>query len=142
MTDGAHQANCEISLRIPGPVEGVWSPEHIEEVVRNLLQNALKFGRDKPVEVEIRADETHAWLTVKDHGIGIAQADQERIFERFQRAVNPLNYGWFGLGLWISAQLVKASGGKISVRSEPGQGAIFTFSLPRFPVDSAHRSGL
>jgi PAS domain S-box-containing protein len=142
MTDAAHQANCEVSLQTPGPVHGVWSPEHIEEVVRNLLQNALKFGRDKPVQVEIRADETYAWLTIKDHGIGIAQADQERIFERFQRAVNPLNYGGFGLGLWISAQLVKASGGKISVRSKPGQGATFTFSLPRIPVDSAHRSGL
>jgi signal transduction histidine kinase len=138
MTEAARQANCEVSLQTSGPVKGFWSPEHIEEVVRNLLQNALKFGRDQPVDVEVGADEMHAWLTVKDHGIGIAEADQERIFERFQRAVDPSNYGGFGVGLWISRQLVKASGGEIGVRSKPGQGATFRFSLPRFPVGGGH----
>ena len=137
MTEAAQQAKCEVSLRTPGSVEGIWSPQHIEEVVRNLLQNGLKFGRNHPVDVEVGADETHAWLTVKDQGIGIAKADQARIFERFQRAVDPSNYGGFGVGLWISRELVNASGGQISVRSEPGQGATFTVSLPRSPVDGA-----
>jgi PAS domain S-box-containing protein len=142
MTEAAQQARCEVSLRTPGPVEGFWSPEHIEEVVRSLLQNALKFGRGQPVHVEVGADQSQAWLTVEDHGIGIAEAEQERIFERFQRAVDPSNYGGFGVGLWISRQLVKASGGEISVRSEPGQGATFRFSLPRFPGDGAEGNGL
>jgi PAS domain S-box-containing protein len=137
MTEAVQQANCKISLQTPGSIEGFWSPRHIEEVVRNLLQNALKFGRDQPVEVEVGADQTRAWLIVKDHGIGIAEADQERIFERFQRAVDLGNYGGFGVGLWISRQLVKASGGEISVRSKPGQGATFTFSLPRSRVNAA-----
>ena len=137
MTEAAQQAKCEVSLRTQGSVEGIWSPQHIEEVVRNLLQNGLKFGRNHPVDVEVGADETHAWLTVKDQGIGIAKADQARIFERFQRAVDPSNYGGFGVGLWISRELVNASGGQISVRSEPGQGATFTVSLPRSPVDGA-----
>ena len=97
----------------------------------------MKFGRGQPIHVDVGADEKHAWLTVKDHGIGIAEADQERIFERFQRAVDPRNYGGFGLGLWISRQIVRASGGEINVRSKPGQGATFTFSLPRAPVAGA-----
>jgi signal transduction histidine kinase len=137
MTELAQQAHCEISLQTPGPVEGLWDPVHIEEVVRNLLQNALKFGRDRPVHVEVGEDEMHAWLTVKDLGIGIAEADQDRIFERFQRAVDPSNYGGFGLGLWISRQLVNAGGGEIGVRSRPGQGATFTIALPRFQIDGA-----
>jgi PAS domain S-box-containing protein len=141
MTEEAQRANCKISLQTQAPVEGFWSPAHIEDVVRNLLQNALKFGRDHPVDVEIRADRMHAWLTVQDHGIGIAEADQERIFERFQRAVDVRNYGGFGVGLWIARQLVKASGGEISVRSKPGQGAAFTFSLPRLPVDDTRAKG-
>jgi PAS domain S-box-containing protein len=142
MTEAAQQAHCEVSLQTPGPVEGFWSPEHIEEVVRNLLQNALKFGRGKPIQIEVGADETHAWFTIEDHGIGIGDADQERIFERFQRAVDSRNYGGFGVGLWISRQLVKASGGEIGVRSKPGQGATFRFSLPRFPVDGARGNAL
>src|SRR5215472_8390490 len=136
MTEEAQRANCKISLQTPGPIDGLCSPQHIEEVVRNLLQNALRFGRDQPVDVVVGADETRAWLSVTDHGVGITQADQERIFERFQRAVNPNNYGGFGVGLWIARQLVMASGGEISAHSKPGQGATFTFSLPRFRVDA------
>ena len=131
LSEASQQANCEISLRKLAPVVGRWSPGHIEEVIRNLLHNALKFGRGKPIEVEVGGDRARAWVSVTDHGIGIAAADKERIFERFQRAVNPRNYGGFGLGLWISRQLVNASGGEISVRSEPGHGATFTVSLPR-----------
>ena len=142
MAEEAQRANCKISVQTRGHVQGFWSPAHIEEVVRNLLQNALKFGRDHPIEVEIGADQMHAWLAVKDHGIGIAEADQERIFERFQRAVDLRNYGGLGVGLWISRQLVRASGGEISVRSAPGQGATFTFWLPRFPVDDRQAKGL
>jgi len=142
MTEEAQRANCKISLQTPGPIDGLWSPQHIEEVVRNLLQNALKFGRDQPVDVVVGADETRAWLSVTDHGVGITQADQERIFERFQRAVNPNNYGGFGVGLWIARQLVMASGGEISAHSKPGQGATFTFSLPRFRVDAVQSNGL
>jgi PAS domain S-box-containing protein len=142
MREAAQQANCEVSLQTPGPVEGFWSREHIEEVVRNLLQNALKFGRGKPIQIEVGADETHAWLNVKDRGIGIGEADQERIFERFRRNVDSRNYGGLGLGLWISRQIVELSGGVITVRSKPGQGATFAFSLPRFPLDGARGNAL
>ena len=138
--ESAQQANCQISLHTPGAVGGEWSPEHVQDAIRNLLQNAIKFGRGKPIQVEVGCDADRAWVSVTDHGIGIAMADQQRIFERFQRAVNPRNYGGFGLGLWISKQLVDASGGEISVRSKPGEGATFVVSLPRSLGDRAEES--
>jgi len=131
LAETAKQANCELSLDAHAPVVGQWSPQHIQEVIRNLLQNALKFGRGKPVQVEVGGDATRAWVSVKDHGIGIAAEDQERIFGRFQRAVNPRNYAGFGLGLWIAKETVEASGGEIGVRSQAGEGATFKVSLPR-----------
>jgi PAS domain S-box-containing protein len=131
MAETAKQANCELSLHAPEPVVGEWSPEHIQEVIRNLVQNALKFGRGEPVQVTVGGDTTHGWVSVEDRGIGIAEVDQERIFGRFQRAVNPRNYAGFGLGLWIAKETVQVSGGKISVRSQPGEGATFMVSLPR-----------
>jgi len=69
-------------------------------------------------------------MVVRDHGMGIAPADQVRIFDRFERAVATQNYGGFGLGLWISRQLVEAHGGSISVKSTVGEGASFIVELP------------
>ena len=68
---------------------------------------------------------------MKDHGIGIAPADQERIFGKFERAVSMRNYGGFGLGLWIVSQLAAAHGGSVAVASARGVGSTFTLTLPR-----------
>jgi signal transduction histidine kinase len=85
----------------------------------------------RPIALELKADEAHAWLTVRDEGIGIAPGDQERIFERFERAVSEQNYSGFGLGLWIVREIVHRLGGTISVNSTPGVGSAFTVALPR-----------
>ena len=74
---------------------------------------------------------TRIWLTVRDHGIGIALADQQRIFQRFERAASERHYGGLGLGLWIASELTKGLGGEIAVDSAPGAGAAFTVVLPR-----------
>jgi len=68
---------------------------------------------------------------VQDQGIGIAPEHQARIFQQFERAAPSTNYGGLGLGLWISAQLVDAMGGTISVRSDVDVGSTFTVALPR-----------
>ena len=75
-----------------------------------------------------------AALSVQDHGIGIPREDQVRIFHRFERAVSTRHFGGLGLGLYVSAQIVRAHGGTIGVESEPGHGARFTVVLPLEPL--------
>ena len=126
----AAESRCEVTLRLE-PVSGLWDRLRLEQVVNNLVSNALKYGRGHPVEIETRAEGADAILRVVDHGIGIAPDDQRRIFERFERARGTREYGGFGLGLWIARSIVEASGGRIEVESEAGKGARFTVTLPR-----------
>jgi PAS domain S-box-containing protein len=130
----------EIVLRTAGQLGGTWDRLRIEQVVTNLIANAIKYGRGNPVQVELTADEDAAILRVIDGGIGIDERHKERIFERFERAVAGRDFGGFGLGLWISRQIVEASGGTIAVQSALGQGSTFTVRLPRagMPADRIH----
>jgi len=113
-------------------VSGRWDRLRLDQIVTNLVSNALKYGRGRPVEVALTGDATMAHLSVTDHGIGIDPEHQERLFERFERAVACRHYGGFGLGLWITRQIVGAMGGHISVESRLGTGStIFTVALPR-----------
>jgi PAS domain S-box-containing protein len=114
----------------PG-VSGSFDGVRIEQVVGNLVSNALKYGRGKPIEVNVEQQNGHALVRVKDHGIGIAPEDKDRIFQRFERAVSPDHYAGMGVGLFVTKQIVEAHGGTIRVESEPGNGAVFTVSLPR-----------
>ena len=119
-------------LRVRGEgTRAFLDPFRMEQLVTNLVANAVKYGEGKPIEVELSADEERAWITVRDNGIGIGPREQARIFERFERAVSPNQYGGFGLGLWIARQVVEASGGRISVESELGKGSAFTVVVPR-----------
>jgi len=95
-----------------------------------LLMNALQYGAGRPVEVSVSATSQRARLTITDHGIGIAQQDVGRIFERFERAVSSHHYSGLGLGLFVANQVVQAHGGEIIVDSAPGAGSTFTVILP------------
>lgn len=134
-----------IEVRFQGPTFGYWDAGRLEQVFTNLIGNALKYGAGAPIEVEGRGDDETAWVSVRDRGIGISAADQERIFRRFERAVAPndtqRHYRGLGLGLWISTELVKAFGGRISVQSSPGAGSTFTVELPRSPPGAASQPG-
>jgi signal transduction histidine kinase len=125
------QRSSTLTLKPAEPVWGCWDRIRIDQVVTNLISNALKYGRGRPVVVSVEGDEQRAWVEVEDSGIGIAPEQQELIFQRFGRGVSAQQYEGLGLGLWISRQIVAALGGTISVRSQPGEGSTFTVELPR-----------
>ena len=125
------RARCALELRIAEGITGRWDRERLEQVIDNLVANALRFGAGRPVEVVAEAEGESAHLVVRDHGIGIAPDDQRRIFERFERAVPTKHYGGFGLGLWVARNIVQAHGGEIRVWSQPGEGSRFEVTLPR-----------
>jgi signal transduction histidine kinase len=123
-------------LRVRGaeqPLVGMWDPLRLEQVVVNLLSNAVRYGLGRPVEVALWREEEVAAISVTDQGIGISEADLARIFGKFERAVSERNYGGLGLGLYITRQIVDAMGGSIEVRSKPGEGSTFTVRLPLAP---------
>ncbi|MDB5760071.1 MAG: hybrid sensor histidine kinase/response regulator [Burkholderia sp.] len=119
-----------ISLHAPQPVDGWWDEFRIEQVMVNLLTNALRYGGGKPVEVSLSPTPRGAHIDVRDHGIGISPDDRERIFQQFERAGGGRSADGLGLGLFITQQLVEAHGGSIRVASEPGVGSVFSLELP------------
>jgi PAS domain S-box-containing protein len=125
---------CTLELDTTGPVLGTWERLRMDQVITNLLSNALKYAPSTAIRLKLEADEGSATLHVIDRGPGIAPEDQERIFRRFERAVSRRNYGGFGLGLWLVREIVTRHGGNVSVRSDPGQGATFTVVVPRHPA--------
>jgi PAS domain S-box-containing protein len=122
-----------ITLRIEPQLRGVWDRSRIDQVLTNLIANAVKYGAGKPIEVEAETSEEEAIIRVIDHGIGIPADKLQKIFEPFERAVANRDYDGFGLGLWIARQFVESSGGRIGVTSRPGEGATFTVRLPLVP---------
>lgn len=126
----AAAAGCALEVRIDEDTRGHWDRMRLEQVALNLVSNALKYGRGAPVEVSLLREKAAVVLTVRDHGRGIAPADQARIFERFARLREHHAVHGFGLGLWITRQIVEAFGGTLRVESRPGEGARFIAVLP------------
>jgi signal transduction histidine kinase len=131
LVEDGQKRGCAISVDAQEGIIGWWDPGRIVQIVAALLSNAIKYGDGKPIAVEVRALGAFAEIAVHDHGIGIEREHLSRIFRRFERQVSPRNYGGFGLGLWMARQLVEASGGTITVTSDPGLGSTFRVTLPK-----------
>ncbi|WP_437527327.1 ATP-binding protein [Sorangium sp. So ce726] len=134
------RAGCTLDLDMPVTAVGRWDRLRIDQVITNLLVNAIKYGRGKPIQVRISVDGRSAVLQVADQGIGIAQEYIARIFGRFERAAPTSSYGGLGVGLYIVDQILRAHGGSIQVESAPGMGARFQVALP-LPPRAAGPSG-
>jgi two-component system, OmpR family, sensor kinase len=120
-SEAAHQ-HCRLEHAIEADVSGLFDPLAVEQVIDNLVSNALKFGAGKPVTVRLRSEGRAACLEVQDAGIGMSSDQRDRIFGRFEQIVAHHHGGGFGLGLWIANRLVGAMDGQITVSSRPGQG--------------------
>lgn len=109
---------------------GIWDSFRLEQVLNNLLSNALRYGESRQVHVSVDAHGSQVRHQVWDQGKGLAPEAIGRIFERYERAVEKSDVSGLGLGLYISRRIVEAHGGRIHVESEPGMGACFTVDLP------------
>jgi signal transduction histidine kinase len=131
---------CKVYLKSQKPIFGTWDRFRVEQIIANLLTNAAKYAPGKPIEISI--DQTHSdmILKIRDYGIGIAPENRDRIFHRFERAIDPSQKGvsGFGLGLYIVRQIVDAHGGSIHVESQRGKGSTFQVCLPLKPVHFSH----
>jgi signal transduction histidine kinase len=119
-----------VNLDAPTPVQGTWDAARVDQVITNLVSNALKYGAGRPIEISVRAHRSRATIVVRDHGVGIPLEEQSAVFGPFTRAVAARHHAGLGLGLWIAQQIVHASGGRITLESQPGAGSTFTVELP------------
>ena len=129
----AAAAGVSITLKAGGAGSGVWDEFRIEQVIVNLLDNALEYGDSKPVEVNVKRLPESVLIEIRDKGPGVATQDHKRIFEQFERGTELAKgskSSSLGLGLYISRQIVLAHGGTVTVESPPGDGATFSVSLP------------
>jgi signal transduction histidine kinase len=115
-----------------GPFEGYWDRDRLEQVLNNLIGNAIKYSPEGgQITVTTEHEGSDLIVSVLDEGIGIAERDQEHLFERFFRgSVEGQSVKGLGLGLYVTRRIIEAHGGSISVTSRPGEGSAFTFSLP------------
>lgn len=125
------QYGCLIKLDIPNKLEMFGDPIRMGQVAVNLLSNAFRFGRQKPICIRLYTKDGFVFFEVEDNGPGIRSEDQERIFERFERASSASSCGGLGLGLYICKRIVEAHRGRIGVQSSPGKGARFFVELPQ-----------
>jgi signal transduction histidine kinase len=122
----------DADVAVEGEGRAIGSPDRIQQVLVNLLDNARKYG-GPPIDVRVEPAGEETRIPVSDAGPGIPFAEQRLVFERFYRSGPALTRspGGTGLGLYISRELVRRMGGRISVRSQPGSGATFVIELPR-----------
>jgi predicted ATPase/signal transduction histidine kinase/tRNA A-37 threonylcarbamoyl transferase component Bud32 len=128
--EDASRSGCVVTVESSGAVVGSWDASRLDQVLTNLLANAIKFGAGRPVTIRVDQRNELALLVVKDAGMGIGPEHLDKIFERFERGVSTEHFGGLGLGLYICRRFVDAHGGKIGVSSKLGGGSTFLVELP------------
>lgn len=113
----------------------------MEQVVTNLISNAIKYGNGKPITGSVYGDERGSHISIQDQGFGIAPENLERIFEQFERAISADNISGLGLGLYISRQIILMHSGQVFVESIGGKGSSFLIELPSFSPAQTENHG-
>ena len=126
----AERAGCPVRLSVQEGIAAQCDAMAVEQVLENLLSNAVRYGPGRPIEVALGSEGHEIQLSVRDEGIGISERDQAQIFKRFHTLPRVSPNGGFGVGLWVTQQLVRAMQGEISVSSNPGVGSTFIVKLP------------
>jgi len=129
--DNVWENGGRIEVKSAGPAVGWWDRSRLDQVVTNLVGNAVKYGQGAPITITVTAGASgHVRLTVRDDGPGIPLEHQQRIFDQYERGEVSESVPGMGLGLWLVRRIVTAHGGAISVDSVPGEGATFSVLLP------------
>jgi PAS domain S-box-containing protein len=129
--------HSDVTLTLAPDLIGVWDRSRLEQIVENLLANALKYAPGTPLAIVTARSPVGVRVAVQDGGPGISVERQATIFDRFERSGTPRTFGGLGLGLYIAKQIALAHGGTIAVDSTPGGGATFTLELPLTSADQA-----
>ena len=130
LSEEVEQSGSALTVTTSGDLVGHWDGVRLEQVVTNLVSNAIKFGKGQPIQIDAEEVNGRARMRVADHGIGIAPAVLPRIFDPFARGVDARHYGGLGLGLHIAKTIVDGLGGTLTASSAPDEGATFTVELP------------
>ncbi len=124
------QHDCQVHFNRAGNITGNWDRAKLEQVFTHLLTNAIKFGRQCPISVEIESIDDSVLVRIQDEGVGISEKDQKRLFERYNRTAPWKEFGGIGLSLYVTKRIVEMHGGNILVESALGKGTTFTVKLP------------
>lgn len=128
---------CRLILEVPENITIAADPALLSRLVRNLIENAFKYGKpDGCVWISASQNESEVLLEVRDNGIGIPSEEQDKIWQRFYRVDPARSEGGTGLGLSIVRQIAQVHGGYMTLESIPQVGSSFTLHLP-IPEDSA-----
>ena len=131
LREQATEVGSSIEIAVAVPVVGSWDRSRLEQVVTNLISNAIKYGMGKPIALSVETSGDRVRIRVRDVGMGIPRADHSRVFQAFERLPTAERVGGLGLGLYIGRQIALAHGGSLTVESTPPHGSTFTLDLPR-----------
>jgi signal transduction histidine kinase len=123
-------AGCKVTIEANSPVVGSFDRFRLDQVIINLVTNALKYGPKSPIHIFVDKKDNVATIAVQDAGPGVPEEMRGRLFGRYERAESVRDIGGLGLGLFISKQIVEGHRGTIRVENEPGRGARFVVELP------------
>jgi signal transduction histidine kinase len=135
----ATRAGSELLVSVRGRVVGCWDPIRLEQIVANLVDNSIKFGKGKPIHIDLESTDDTARLSIRDEGLGISDDDKPHVFDQYWRGEDARHFGGLGLGLYVVRELARAHGGDVSLESGPAGGSTFLLELPLEKPSEAER---